>query len=120
MSARMIDREQPHLIEIDGFFQRFHETETQSPCVGPSSSDPRRDVAADPRFFAKVCTPGCMVSPLRRQSLVTVLLPNHPAINLDPLHRPRNVALAGPDPVADHARAQHVGDELVALAIPHK
>ena len=26
----------------------------------------------------------------------------------------------GPDPVPDHARAQHVGDELVALAIPDK
>src|SRR5437764_952903 len=42
------------------------------------------------------------------------LLPNHPPINFDPLHRPRNIALVGPDPVADDAGAQHVGNEFVA------
>ena len=31
---RMIHSEQPHLIEVDGFFQRFHEAETQETGVG--------------------------------------------------------------------------------------
>ena len=42
------------------------------------------------------------------------------AIDFDVLGRPGNVALARPDPVADHARAEHVRDQLVMTAVPHK
>src|ERR1700728_2301008 len=51
---------------------------------------------------------------------LAVFLANRVAINLDVLDRPRNIALAGPYPVSNHARAQHVGHQFVTLAIPHK
>src|ERR1022692_1410568 len=51
---------------------------------------------------------------------LAVFLANGVVLNLDVLDRPRSVALPGPNPVPDHARAQHVGDELVAFAIPYK
>src|ERR1700685_2645313 len=48
------------------------------------------------------------------------LLPNYFPINLDVLHRPRNIALIETYPMTHHDRAQHVGHKFVALAIPHK
>ena len=86
----MIDGEQAHLIEVDSFFEWLHEAEAQG----------------------------------RRWSLVAGrwrnFLFDHSAIDLYIFHRTGNVALVGADPVADDACAQHVGDELVALAIPDK
>ena len=40
------------------------------------------------------------------------------AINLDVLGRARDVALVRADPVSNDARAEHVADELVMMAIP--
>src|SRR3974390_2116748 len=34
--SRMVDRQQPHLIEIDSFFERLHKTETQGSAVPTS------------------------------------------------------------------------------------
>ena len=42
------------------------------------------------------------------------------AIDLDVFDGPRDVTLAGPNPVSDHARAKHVADQFVALTIPDK
>src|SRR5580704_9081411 len=69
--AGMVHRQQFHLIEIDSFFQRLHETETEL------------------AFFFS----------------------NRVARDLDVFRRPRNVALVGSNPVADHARAQHISNE---------
>ena len=49
---------------------------------------------------------------------LAVFLANRVAMNFDVFRRPRNVALVRPNPVADHARAQHVADQLVVRAIP--
>ena len=76
----MIDGEQPHLVEVDGFFQRLHEAEAE----------------------------------------LAVLLANRIAIDLYELDGSRNVPLVGTDPVSDYAGTEHVGDELVALAIPYE
>src|SRR5579864_4648777 len=43
---------------------------------------------------------------------------NHALPNLDVLDWVRDVALVGGDPVADDCGAEHVGDELVAFAVP--
>ena len=51
---------------------------------------------------------------------VAVFFANGVAIDLDVFDRPRDVALPRPNPVSDHARAQHVGNQFVALAIPNK
>ena len=79
-SGRMVHGQQLHLIEIDRFFQRLHETETEFAV-----------------FFA-----------------------HRVAGDLDVFRRPRNVALAGPNPVPDHARAQHVSHQFVVGAVPNK
>jgi hypothetical protein len=47
-------------------------------------------------------------------------LPNRIARNLNELNRPRNVTLVRPNPVSDDAGTQHIGDELIALAVPHE
>src|SRR5438477_2073786 len=77
-SARMIHRQQLHLVEVDCFFERFHETETK----------------------------------------LAVFLANRIARHLYVFRGPRNVALVWPNPVTDHARAQHVSNQLVVLAVP--
>src|SRR5258706_7769628 len=86
----MIDREHAHLIQVNGFLQRLHEAEAES----------------------------------RRRSLVVGrwqnLLPHHSPIDLDVFDRTRHVALAGANPVSNHARAQHIGHKLVTLAVPYK
>ena len=98
----MIDREQAHLIEVDGFFERFHEAEAEKTGVGPRTSDLSQPVLADVRG-------------LRSE---VAFLPNHVAIDLDVFDGAGDVALVGTDPVSDDAGAEHVGDEFVALAVP--
>src|ERR1700730_11589572 len=51
---------------------------------------------------------------------VPVFFADGVTINLDVFHGARDVALSGPDPVSYYTGPQHVGDEFVALAIPHK
>ncbi len=86
------------MIEVDGFFERLHETEAEA--AGSALHLGRGQ-------FGEVCGLKPDVDLSRESSR-----------NLDVLNRSRNVALVRADPVADHARAQHVGDEFVALAVP--
>ena len=78
--GRMIDRQQPHVIEVGQFLHHFGESKTEP-------SIPRLDAAA---------------------------------VDLQILGRIRNVALARRHPMADDAGADHVGNELVSLAVPGK
>ena len=94
----MIDRHQSHLIEVNGFFQRFHETKTES------------------RVPRRCCCGICS----DRAGILIVSLSDHLAVDLYELNWPRNVALARPNPVTDHAGTQHIGDKLVALTVPYK
>src|SRR4029077_2807046 len=45
---------------------------------------------------------------------------NRAARHFDVFRRPRNVALIGPNPVADHARTQHVSDQFIVGAVPRE
>ena len=76
----MIDGQQFYLVEIDGLFQRLHETEAE----------------------------------------LAVFFADGGAVYFDVFRGTRNVALAGADPVADHAGAEHVANELVAFSIPNE
>src|ERR1700692_2416097 len=51
---------------------------------------------------------------------LAIFLADGIAIDFDVLDGARNVALPGPHPVSNHARAEHVGDKFIALTIPHK
>src|SRR3984957_20123660 len=95
---RMVDGQQSHPVEVDSFFERFHEAKTQKTSVGLRTSDLGRTVLAEVRGLR---------SDVR-------------AANLDELDRPRDVALPRPDPVSHHARSQHICDKFVAFSIPHK
>src|SRR4051794_19065310 len=46
------------------------------------------------------------------------LRPKQASRNLDVFDWTRNVSLAGSNPVSDHCSAQHVGNELIPLAVP--
>src|SRR5580692_1287978 len=78
--GRMIYGNDFDLIQIHGFFKRFHEAKAE----------------------------------------LAIFFSNGLAINLDVLGWPRNIALAGPDPVSDNSRTEHVPDQLVTCAVPNK
>src|ERR1700688_44328 len=74
----MVDGEEPHLVEINGFFHGLHETETEQAIARMNAT------RVDFEIFVGI----------------------------------GNVALAGGDPMADNAGADHVSDEFVFAAIP--
>src|SRR5882724_11935848 len=76
--AGMVHRQKLYLIEVDGFFERFHEAETE----------------------------------------LAVLLAQRSARHFEVLRGPWKVTLVGPNPVPNHARAQHVSNQLVVGAVP--
>src|SRR5579863_8206445 len=63
------------------------------------------------RFFQRLHEP---------ETELAVFLSNRIAVNFDVFRRPGNIALPGPYPVSDDARAEHVPDQLIALSIPNE
>ena len=81
----MIDGEKTELIEINGFFHRLHEAETEHAVKWVNTG------GANFEIFVRV----------GKVSL-------------------GNATLAGANPVADDAWADHVRDQLIFLAVPRK
>src|SRR6266436_2023978 len=51
---------------------------------------------------------------------LAISLADRVAIELNVFRWTSDVPFIRPDPVSDNARAQHVADELIVLAVPHK
>src|SRR6266576_1185594 len=123
-TQRMIDCQQSNLIEVYGFFQRFHKSEAESlirdsaPFVILSRGFLRRWIYATGRGVHRSFASLRMTNSFRE--VETIFLLNRISIQLDVLNRPRNVALPRPDPVAYYACAQHVGNEFVTLTVPYE